>query len=115
MRKKKKWNKIIYCTGIILLGSSMALSLVACGKKDDETAVEQAVSQEETQNTEVLGEHSGPKVVSDTIKTKKSALDASYKKDKEIEEMLEYGKTSWENPEVLESLWKFTTFSLYFI
>ncbi len=68
--KKKKWNKIIYCTGIILLGSSMALSLVACGKKDDETAVEQAVSQEETQNTEVLGEHSGPKVVSDTIKTK---------------------------------------------
>ena len=66
MRKKKKWNKIIYCTGIILLGSSMALSLFACGKKDDETAVEQAVSQEETQNTEVLGEHSGPKVVSDT-------------------------------------------------
>lgn len=59
MRKKKKWNKIIYCTGIILLGSSMALSLFACGKKDDETAVEQAVSQEETQNTEVLGEHSG--------------------------------------------------------
>lgn len=56
MRKKKKWNKIIYCTGIILLGSSMALSLFACGKKDDETAVEQAVSQEETQNTEVLGE-----------------------------------------------------------
>ena len=51
MRKKKKWNKIIYCTGIILLGSSMALSLFACGKKDDETAVEQAVSQEETQNT----------------------------------------------------------------
>lgn len=70
MRKKKKWNKIIYCTGIILLGSSMALSLFACGKKDDETAVEQAVSQEETQNTEVLGEHFGPKVVSDTIKTK---------------------------------------------
>lgn len=101
MRKKKKWNKIIYCTGIVLLGSSMALSLFACGKKDDETAVEQAVSQEETQNTEVLGEHSGPKVVSDTIKTKKSTLDASYKKDKEIEEMLEYGKTSWENPEVL--------------
>ena len=101
MRKKKKWNKIIYCTGIILLGSSMALSLFACGKKDDETAVEQAVSQEETQNTEVLGEHSGPKVVSDTIKTKKSTLDASYKKDKEIEKMLESGKTSWENPAVL--------------
>lgn len=101
MRKKKKWNKIIYCTGIILLGGSMALSLFACGKKDNETAVEQTVSQEETQNTEVLGEHSGPKVVSDTIKTKKSTLDASYKKDKEIEKMLESGKTSWENPAVL--------------
>lgn len=28
-------------------------------------------------------------------------MDASYKKDKEIEKMLESGKTSWENPAVL--------------
>ena len=102
MREKTKWNKIIHCTGLFLLAGIMALPLSSCGKKQDETAVEQkTVSQQETQNTEVLGERSGPGVVSDTIKTKKSRLDASYKKDAEIQKMLDSGNATWENPAVL--------------
>ena len=102
MREKTKWNKIIHCTGLFLLAGIMALPLSSCGKNQDETAVEQkTVSQQETQNTEVLGERSGPGVVSDTIKTKKSRLEASYKKDAEIQKMLDSGNATWEDPAVL--------------
>ncbi|MGN1205983.1 MAG: aryl-sulfate sulfotransferase [Eubacterium sp.] len=79
----------------------MALTISSCGKKETSVEQKQVVSQQDTQTTDVLSEQVKSKISSPTIPTRKSKINASYKKDAEIEKMLQSGKTTWKNPAVL--------------